>query len=90
MCYRWIDSQRKPLDANYYLQRPGANMPVGGWTRRRPSARSACASAVVQVVQIDRELRLAQQNAERRAWGSPVIYGLQLANIPRRGVVGQD
>jgi uncharacterized protein YdeI (YjbR/CyaY-like superfamily) len=33
LCYGWIDSQRKPLDAAYYLQRYSRRTPRSPWSR---------------------------------------------------------
>lgn len=33
LCYGWIDSQKKPLDALAWLQKFGPRRPKGGWSR---------------------------------------------------------
>ena len=33
LCYGWIDSQKKPLDALAWLQKFGPRRPRGGWSR---------------------------------------------------------
>src|SRR5690348_16080006 len=33
LCFGWIDSQRKPLDAVYYLQRYSRRTPRSPWSR---------------------------------------------------------
>jgi uncharacterized protein YdeI (YjbR/CyaY-like superfamily) len=33
LCYGWIDSQRKPLDATYFLQRYSRRRPNSPWSK---------------------------------------------------------
>ena len=62
LCYGWIDSQRKGLDASYYLQRYSPRRPASPWSRLNVERAEALMAAGRMRAEGLREIEAAKQD----------------------------
>jgi uncharacterized protein YdeI (YjbR/CyaY-like superfamily) len=72
LCYGWIDSQKRPKDANSWLQRFGPRRPRGGWSRINTGHAARLMAAGRMKPAGLKEIEAAKQDGRwQRAYDSP-------------------